>query len=31
MTLEFDGDELYEIVHMPDGTEVCNQSIETLR
>ena len=27
MTLEFDGDELFEIVHMPDGTEVWNQSI----
>ncbi len=28
MTLEFDGDELFEIVHMPDGAEVWNQPIE---
>jgi hypothetical protein len=31
MTLEFDGDELYEIAHMPDGKEVWNQSSETLK
>ena len=30
MTLEFDGDDLYEIVHLPDGTEVWNQPIERL-
>ena len=30
MTLEFDGDNLYEIVHLPDGTEVWNQPIERL-
>jgi hypothetical protein len=31
MTLELDGDELFEIVHMPDGKEVWNQSIDTLK
>jgi len=30
MSLEFDGDDLYEIVHMPDGTEVWNQPVERL-
>ncbi len=30
MTLEFDGDELFEIVHMPDGTPVWNQPIDRL-
>ncbi|MGH9308811.1 MAG: metallophosphoesterase family protein [Vicinamibacterales bacterium] len=28
MTLELEGEELFEIVHMPDGTEVWNQPIE---
>lgn len=28
MTLEFDGADLFEIVHMPDGTEVWNQPVE---
>lgn len=27
MTLEFEGEELFEIVHMPDGTEIWNQPI----
>ena len=30
MTLEFDGEDLFEIVHMPDGTQVWNQPIEKL-
>jgi Calcineurin-like phosphoesterase len=30
MTLEFDGADLFEIVHMPDGTEVWNQPIDRL-
>jgi Calcineurin-like phosphoesterase len=30
MTLELDGADLFEIVHMPDGSEVWNQPIERL-
>ena len=31
MTLEFKKDKLFEIVHMPDGSEVWNQPIEKLK
>lgn len=30
MTLEFDGPDLFEIVHLPDGTEVWNQPSDAL-
>ena len=30
MTLEFDGEDLFEIVHMPDGKQVWNQPIDRL-
>jgi Calcineurin-like phosphoesterase len=30
VTLEFDGEDLFEIVHMPDGAEVWNQPVERL-